>query len=299
MKKLFLLILALGLLVTIYAQETDEVPKDGWHRAGTLGIMLNQSSFSNWVAGGDNALAGNAMINYDANLLKGNWTWDNKLILGYGLTNTESKGTIKTDDRFEFNSLAGKQAKNNWYYSAFLNFLTQFTNGYDYVNDPDQNFQISNIFAPAYLSFGPGMLWKKSDNFKINIAPATSKLTFIGNEVFTFDAGTSTWNSSNDVLTFGVGPEEGLRYELGFNLGAYHKTDLMKNIAMENILNLFSNYLDHPERMDINHQLNLVMQINKYISANLGLHTIYDHDMSTNTQFKEIFGVGFNYNFLK
>ena len=283
--------------IILSAQEKIETTKEGWHRAGTFGLMLNQSSFSNWVAGGDNAIAGNAFINYDANLLKGNWTWDNKLILAYGLTNTESKGTIKTDDRFEFNSLAGKKAKGYWYYSAFLNFLTQFTKGYDYINNPEQNMPISNIFSPAYLSFGPGMLWKKSDNFKINIAPATSKLTFIGNEVFTYDAGTTTWNSSNDVLTFGVEPGEKLRYELGFNLGAYHKTDVMKNITLENILNLYSNYLDHPERIDINHQLNIVMQVNKYISANLSLHTIYDHDMLTETQFKEVFGVGFNYNF--
>ena len=96
----------------IFAQE--EAPKDGWKKGGNFSFLFNQSSFSNWVAGGDNAIAGNALVNYNANLLKGDWTWDNKIIMAYGMANTESKGTIKTDDRFELNSLVGKKASNNW-----------------------------------------------------------------------------------------------------------------------------------------------------------------------------------------
>ena len=30
--------------------------------------------------------------------------------------------------------------------------------------------------SPAYLQAGPGMLWKRSNNLKVNIAPATSRL---------------------------------------------------------------------------------------------------------------------------
>jgi len=287
MKKLLVLLFVFS-FVALYAQD-EEAPKDGWKKTGNFSVLFNQSSFSNWVAGGDNALAGNLNVNYDANLLKGDWTWDNKLIVGYGLTNSESKGTIKTDDRFEINSLAGKKAYGNWSYSMFVNFLTQFTDGYDYTTDPDQLAPISKAFAPAYLTFGPGMLWKKSDNFKINISPATGKLTLVTDETL------------SNAGAFGVDVGENLRSELGFYVGGYHKFDLMKNISMENILNLYSNYLDKPEDVDVNHQLNLVMQVNKYISANLGLHTIFDKNMTdgleNDIQFKEVFGVGFNYKF--
>ncbi len=268
--------------MTFFAQE-EEAPKDGWTKGGNFSLLLNQSSFKNWVAGGDNAFAGNVSINYDANLVKGEWTWDNKFIVAYGLANSESKGTIKTDDRIEINSLAGRKAKGNWYYSMFANFLTQFTNGYDYAVSDE--IAISKAFAPAYLSFGPGMLWKKSDNFKINISPATGKLTIVTDETL------------SNAGMYGVDPGETLRTELGFYVGAYHKADIMKNVSLENILNLYSNYLDNPQNIDIGHQLNLVMQVNKYISANLGLHTIYDDNMIQKTQFKEVFGIGFNYKF--
>jgi hypothetical protein len=167
----------------------------------------------------------------------------------------------------------------------FLNFLTQFTNGYNYSNDPEQEFPISKAFAPAYLSFGPGMLWKKSENFKINLSPASGKFTIVTDETL------------SNAGAFGVEPGNTLRTELGFNAGAYHKAEIMKNITLENILNLYSNYMDNPQNIDVNHQLNLVMKVNKYISTNLNLHTIYDDNMLGKTQFKEVFGVGFNYAF--
>jgi len=284
MKKLVTLVLVFS-FVAAFAQDEKEVPKDGWKKGGNFNVMLNQAFFEKWVAGGDNTIAGNLNINYDANLLKGDYTWDNKLIIGYGVADSEAKGTIKTDDRFEINSLAGKKAFKNWSYSMFVNFLTQFTNGYNYVDDPNQTMAISKAFAPAYLTFGPGMLWKKSDNFKINLSPATGKMTFV------------TDKALSDIGAFGVEPGETLRTELGFYVGGYHKFNIMKNISMENILNLYSNYLDHPENIDINHQLNIVMQVNKYISANLGIHTIYDDNVLQDIQFKEVFGVGFNYKF--
>ena len=283
MKKLFTFIVAMS-FVGIFSQE-NEPPKEGWKKEGNFSLTFNQSSFSIWVAGGDNAISGNASINYNANLLKGIWTWDNKFILAYGIANSESKGTIKTDDRFEINSLLGRKAENNWHYSMFINFMTQFTNGYDYTNDPNQDFPISKAFSPAYLSIGPGMLWKKSDNFKINLSPATGKFTFVMDDTL------------SNLGAFGVESGKKVRSELGFYVGAYHKAEIMKNISMENILSLYSNYLEKPENIDVNHQLNVVMKVNKYISANLSLHTIYDDNMLQKTQFKEVFGVGFNYGF--
>lgn len=291
MRKLFTLLLIFTSIVLV----AQEAPKDGWKRNGNFSVMANQSSFSNWVAGGDNAVAGNALLNYNANLLKGDLTWDNKLIMAYGMANTQTFGTIKTDDRFELNTLVGKKAVNNWYYSLFANFLTQFSDGYDYKTSPKT--LTSKLFAPAYLSFGPGMLWKKSDNFKINISPATGKFTFVTDQTLAdmgaFGVDKATYNSLGAKTADG----KNIRTELGFYVGGYHKAEIMKNISLENILNLYSNYMDNPQNIDINHQLNLVMQVNKYISANLGLHTIYDDNMLQEVQFKEVFGIGFNYGF--
>ena len=66
---------------------------------------------------------------------------------------------------------------------------------------------------------------------------------------------------------------------------------------MENILNLYSNYLDKPQNVDVDYQMNLVMKINKYMSANLALQTIYDDNAITKVQVRQVFGLGVNYGF--
>jgi hypothetical protein len=43
----------------------------------------------------------------------------------------------------------------------------------------------------------------------------------------------------------------------------------MANVSIENRLNLYSNYLDDPQNVDIDYQMNVVMKINKYLSANV------------------------------
>jgi hypothetical protein len=280
MKKISLALFVALFALSINAQEKSTENPSHWKKKGNISFLLNQSSFSNWVSGGDNTVAGNLGINYDFNYKNEDLTWDNKLILAYGINNVKGNGTRKTDDRFEFNSLVGKKAKGNWSYSFFLNLRTQFTDGYDYKQTP--KVKTSAFLAPGYLSFGPGMLWKKSDNFKINLAPLTSKITMVSDE-FSGLYGTDLGDNS--------------RYELGFNGSVNYKSTVMENVTMENILNVYSNYLDNPQNIDIDYQLSFVMQINKYLSTNLNLHTIVDDNASSKIQFKEVFGLGINYIF--
>jgi hypothetical protein len=41
------------------------------------------------------------------------------------------------------------------------------------------DLKISQLFSPAYFQFGPGMLWKKSNNLSVNFSPATAKLIVV------------------------------------------------------------------------------------------------------------------------
>ena len=177
-------------------------------------IKVPGSAFSEWQAGGDNNFAGNLNINYDFDYVKGDWLWDNKLLASYGLTINDDDGARKTDDRLEFNSILGKKVKKYWSASFFMNFKTQFTDGFAYEDDYlDQNpgsdnedFPTSGLFKPAYWQFGPGMLWKKSKKLSVNIAPLTSKLTFLTGEKFSYnddDPDNVRYDSSNDIETNG------------------------------------------------------------------------------------------------
>ena len=275
MRKLLAIAILFGAL-TITAQDKKDEPKEGWKKEGNISFLFNQSAFNNWLAGGTNNISGTLGLNYDFNYLRGDWTWDNKIIASYGLTKLRGQGAQKTDDRLEFNSVAGKKASNNWYYSAFFNFKTQMS------STDVGGVQQSHFFSPAYFQFGPGMLWKKSDNLKVNIAPATSKLVVL---------------SSDLAPAFGVEAGESTRYELGASVSGYYKFTIMENVSVENIVNLYSNYLEDPQNIDLDYTVNIVMKINKYLSANLALQTIYDDNAFKGFQTREVFGLGVNYGF--
>ncbi len=290
MKKLLAIAFLFGALTVSAQEKKEEQPKEGWKRTGNISFLFNQSAFNNWLAGGTNNISGTLGLNYDFNYLKGDWTWDNKLIASYGLTKLKGEDIQKTDDRLELNSLLGKKASGYWYYSAFFNFKTQMS------STDVGGVQQSHFFSPAYFQFGPGMLWKKSDNLKINIAPATSKLIVV-HDHFTKvpSAGVNAFNAAGGY--FGVEANETTRFEFGAAVNAYYKFDLMENVSVENILNLYSNYIEEAQNVDIDYTVNVVMKINKYLSANLALQAIYDDNAFEGFQTREVFGLGVNYGF--
>lgn len=293
MKKLALLIIMFG-FTSVKAQETQTDTVKHWKSKGNASLLFNQSNFSNWTAGGENNLSGNIGINYDLNYKKDDWTWDNKLMASYGLVKTNnSPFEKKTDDRLEFNSILGKKASGQWSYSAFLNFRTQFTKGYIYetdTNGAEIRTENTDFLSPGYLTFGPGMLWTKDQNLKINLAPATSKLTFV-DDYYTSLPGYV------DGTYFGVDANKSMRYELGFYASAYYKLNIMANVSAENILNLYTNYLEETKNVDVDYTLNIVMKINRYLSTNLAFQAIYDDNAFRGLQTRQVFGLGINYGF--
>ena len=295
MKKILFSIVLLTSVCLTFAQttekenliKTEEAAKvsadkpNGWVKKGTFTFLANQASFNNWLAGGQSNISGNVGLNYDFNYKNGGWNWDNRVIAAYGLTKIKDQEMQKSDDRFELNSLLGKKATGYWFYSAFFNFKTQFDSGVDLTS----GIKTSHFFSPAYFQFGPGMMWKKSDNLKVNIAPATSKLIVV-HPHFT-DLGPS----------FGVEQGESTRYEFGAAVNGYYKFNLMENVSVENILNLYSNYLEDPQNVDLDYTLNVVMKINKVLSTNLSFQTIYDDNAFRGFQTRQVIGLGVNYGF--
>lgn len=287
MKKIVFALALVFITGNLFAQEevAKDSIKDGWKRGGNILLTFNQSAFNNeWTAGGIGNIAANILVNYDFNYTKGNLIWDNKLIADYGANKNDGDEDFKkNNDRLEFNSLAGKQMMNNWYYSFYFNMKTQMDRGFAYDDDGVKIGSNSHFFSPVYFQAGPGLLWKKSDNFHVNISPAAAKLILVHKEF----AG-----------AFGTEPGDTSRFELGAAVRGYYKVDLMKNISMENILALYSNYLEDVQNVDVDYTMNLAMQVNKYISANLTFQAIYDDNTQRNGfQIRETFGLGFNYAF--
>lgn len=282
MKKTFLYFCIIAGIFSAHSQEETNDTIKLWTKKGNTNLLFSQSAYNKqWLGGGTSNIAGNFGLNYDFNYKKDRVVWDNKFILSYGLSKIKGDlKTAKTDDRIELNSLWGKKVSGQWYYSAYFNFKSQMDSGFD----KDYN-RISHFFSPAYFQIGPGMLWKKNDNLSVNFAPAAAKLILVDRQ---FTQGGSS---------FGVLQGDTSRFEFGASIQAYYKVNVITNVSIENRLNLYSNYLDKPENIDVDYQMNVVMKINKYLSANVALQAIYDDNSIKAVQVKEIFGLGFNYNF--
>lgn len=280
--------------ITPKKKKTEQV---GWKTKGKFSLLFNQSAFNfDWQGGGTSNIAGNAVGIYEFNYKKKSLVWDNKILADYGLTFLRGEDFArKTNDRIEFNSRLGQQIGSSfWNYSLFINFRSQFAKGYRFSNDPDTDETIrteeTHFFSPAFIQIGPGLLWKKSDDFNINIAPVTSRMIFVDNQ-FTSDP------DYVDGDYFGVDAGKSSRFEFGGSLAAYIKFKLFKNITMEHLLNLYSNYIEDPYNVDIDYTLNLNLVVNKYITGSFTFQAIYDDNATAGFQVREVIGLGLNYEF--
>lgn len=307
MKKILLLAAILCAPLALVAQnetKEDTIP-NGWSRSGNISLLFNQAAFNHeWTGGGSSNIAGNLGLNYDFNYKHDKLSWNNRIIAEYGLTkNKDDKYARKTNDRLELNSILGRQMKeSSWYYSFFLNFKTQFDSGYEYntdLNPDDEGYrtEVSKFMSPGYLQFGPGMMWKKNNNLYVNIAPATARLIFVNKDFTNVGNNPVAIAAFNENPYFGVEANETTRFEFGASVSAYAKLDLMENVSMENLLALYSNYLEDPQNVDVDYTMNLLFKVNKYISANATFQAIYDDNAAQGFQIREAIGVGVTYGF--
>lgn len=312
--RFFATILLLSLLIPVMNAQVTEAEKalrtvkadttQGWNNGGVFAITLAQTSLTNWAAGGQNSVAINGLFSGFANYKMGKSVWDNSLDLGYGLLKQGIADFRKTDDKIDFLSKYGQEAFKNFYYSGLVNFKSQMTPGYNYPSKKT----ISDLFSPAYLTIALGMDYKPNANFSAFVAPLTAKFTFVTND------------SLSNEGAFGVKPGSRTKSEIGGYIRVIYtkndfKAEILKNVAFTTKIDLFSNYADKPQNIDVSWETLIAMKVNKYLSVNFNTHILYDDNIKiafdkngingiepgegvkSKVQFKEIFGAGFSYKF--
>jgi hypothetical protein len=283
-----------------------------WTINNKMNLLFTQNSFVNWSAGGNNSIAGILKIKLTKNYKNNHLTWFNELKSNYGLNKEQERELRKTEDLFEINSTFGyrKNIKSNWYYSAKFNFKTQYTNGYKY---PNTDKPISRLFAPAYIFLGVGSEYAdKGNNFKLYLSPITNKTTFVFDKNLAnegaFGVTSAVYDDAGNLISKG----ENKKIEFGMLATGEWKTEVMNNIEMANKLILYSDYVNNYGNIDVDWEINFDLTINKYVSANVGSHFLFDDDIKskkdTNNdgtfelsgpkiQVKQVLGVGFLYSF--
>lgn len=309
MKRSIYLLSSLIIFATC-ARAQEAAPVDtSWKKGGIISLNFTQVSLSNWAAGGENSISGIAMFNYFANFNDGKNTWDNNIDLAYGLTQKGDDSPIKMEDKIDLATKYGRYAFRNWYYTALLGFRSQFTDGFNYPND---SMAISRFMAPGYITLALGMDYKPNDDFTMLIAPITGRIILVTDGDLA-DAGAYGMEPAEyDSLGVKITDGDNYRLEFGALLKAMYKKDILENVNFTTKLELFSNYREDPQNVDVNWEMLFSMKVNKFITATLSTQLLYDDntiiskdknddgiidESGPRTQFKEVLGVGFSYKF--
>ncbi len=303
MKKSVLWLFALVLLVShVSAQDTTEVEKP-WKFSGFFQQNLNQVSFTNWAAGGESSFASTSNARVTANYTKNKLKWENYIDLSYGIVKTEDDPIRKNTDKIDMFSKLGYELSPKINFSSVVNFLSQFDKGF---KAPGDEMYVSRFLAPGYLTVSLGFDYKPIDYLSIFFSPATGKFTFVLDETL------------SETGAFGVDPGESVNPEFGALMRIEFEKEVITNVNINSRIILFNNYTDsdasNRKNTDVDWLTGINMPINKFITASVGFHLLYDHDIKIpktgmvngeevtlysrpTVQFKQLLGIGLVYNF--
>ena len=150
------------------------------------------------------------------------------------------------------------------------------------------------VMSPGYLTTGLGFTYDPGKIFTVVLSPASWRGTFVLNDRL------------SDEGDFGVDPGKHLLSSFGANLKGEVKYEFLKNMTVYSRLDLYSDYLHKPQNIDVNWEIQINMAINKWFSTTLTTNMVYDDHIKivqkdgskgSRLQFKEVLGVGVQFNF--
>jgi hypothetical protein len=287
----------------------DTSKKKDWKSGGTFSLNLSQQNSSYWIgATEDYALSLGINADLYANYAKGKTTFDNTLKSNYAFVNNQSTGSRKTADLIDFYSKLGHNLNDSGtlVFATIVNARTQFANTYDY-NYLGQNLKrrASGFAAPAMVLVTPGLDWRPKKYFSVFISPIAAKWILVTNDPYSyyFPGGVIPAAYGGGVEkpiseNFGVDPARKVDFQLGAFLSAKFDKQFGKSFSYSSRLDLYSNYLDNPQNIDIFWTNSLMYKLNKWLVLTYQLNVAYDDQYhpdgkpGARTQFLGIFGIG-------
>lgn len=326
MRKIFFITLCIFSIQTLFAQvekqattatlSGDEKKKledttDGWKFGGIGGLTFNQAGFKNWAAGGTNSFSLLFNARFFADYKKKNHLLQMWAAAEYGLQFT--KGDLyklrKNADRWEIFTKYGYRIHKPLYIATYADLRSQFANSYNYTDTA--KYVISRAAAPLIFEGAVGLDYVPNKYFSLFVSPLAAKVTYV---------------SANDIAalnSFGNVFPSKVKKEFGAVLIATYKQDFWKqNISILSVFKAYKNYLrsgadpfdatlpkeskDHYRKnIDVDWQTTIGLKVNKFLSASVFTHLIWDNDVTFPTsdpnfktskvQFRDIIGVGLTY----
>lgn len=239
-----------------------------WKYRTESSVVLSQGFLSNWVKGGESSVStafditAYADYNNKALLLSSN----NFARIKYGLIYSDENGIRKNLDLLETNSKLNHKAFGKFDFSTIMLFKTQLAKGYNYPND---SVPVSKFMNPAILTIGFGLDYKPNKTTSLNFSPFSYKGTFVPD------------TANIDQTKYGIPADRRSKNEPGASLMFMNEFKPFRNLSVTNRLQLFTNYINNPQNIDIDWEMILVASLNWFTDVRLNTHLIFDDDTKT------------------
>jgi hypothetical protein len=271
----------------IRAQETPEEPTGPW-TVNLDGLMTaTRSQFDNWREGGVNSLGYSIGLKGKAIRQTEAWKHTHTLRMEFGQIKQEDIEIRKSIDVIQYGFELQSLGSSAFTPTAAAEFRTQFAPGYDYKKNPfddgrDPPVQVSEFMAPAYFTQSLGLSYDPESWYKTRLGVG-AKETFVTNE----ELGS----------IYGLEAGETSRFELGIESHTEASLELVENVTLESKLSLFAafNMTDFPDARWENF---LVMRVNSWLQLNAELTALYDADISTRMQYRQLTSIGISIDIL-
>lgn len=272
-----LLAVSVPLMAQTPAQDSSH--QYGWKHSLVTALTLTQVTYTDWVQGGENALAytlsaeGKSVDELDMS----NWTTTYRF--AFGQTRLGDQGLRKTDDIIDIATVLTYKLGSyiNPYVAATLK--TQFAHGYAYPA-PDSSMEVSAFFDPAYLTQTVGVGYQPIKEVKTRLGIGLREI--ITNQFYQYaDDPTTTEHEKTSV-------------DGGFESVTNADWQLADNILMTTQLEFFAP-VKHLDEVVVRDNTTFTGKISKYVTAVFDLQLINEERVSPRTQVKETIALGMSY----
>ena len=244
-----------------------------WKYRTETSFVFSQSALSNWVKGGESSVTMATDItgyaNYNNSQVK--LSSNNFARLKYGYIASGGNPIRKNLDLLETNSKLNHKAFGKFDFSAIMLFKTQLARGFNYtkVNDRDTAILVSKFMNPAVLTVGFGLDYKPNKTTSINFSPFSYKGTFV------------TDTARIDQTKYGIAKDRTSKNEPGASFMITNEYKPLKNVTVTNRLQLFTNYINKPQNIDVDWEMIVVANLNWFTDVRFNTHLIFDDNTKT------------------
>lgn len=290
---LFLLVVSQVVVFQASAQEQDApvaANPSAWVRSATGTISGSQAGFQNWAEGGVNTLALSLGLNGTAARTAGIWSQKHTLRLTYGLVKQDTLDFRKAEDLIRLTSsltYEGEGTASLFKPTIAFGARTQFTEGSNFEKDPfnagtTPPVKVSDFLSPGTFTESVGLSWEPADWFSQRLGVGAKQTVVLIDRLRTL---------------YGVDPGNSVRYEVGIEAFTDIDREVFNNVRYKSTLGLFAAF-NTEDKPDMVWENLVTMKVNSWLQVNFEWVLLFDEDVSSDVQVKEVFSVGVLYNIL-